>query len=257
MAKVRKMPKGRYKMTTRRRVALKKAQTVSARKRKLSGRSKVAIGVAGVVGTAAAYHVVSGSQISVTTGYRKNGKANAVTGGVMKMTGKDSHKRYGPQRIIHGTVSFNGKYAKIEYKHRELFHQTYRAPRELARVAVGGKDNPKWQITTATPGPIRTRRFKGANGKTVRIKERGPWKIKITTIPRKPKPNPYLPPHIPVKPRPAKLLGTGKLGPSVVKTYTEPQSTPYNSPPGVSKALAEAFREVDRKHPKIKKSRKR
>ena len=74
---------GQYKMTPKRRAALKKAQIASARKRKgMSTKSKVGIGVGvtstvalgAVLGTGIVRHRISGSQLSVTVGRGRQGE---------------------------------------------------------------------------------------------------------------------------------------------------------------------------------------
>ena len=61
----------RYRMSPKRRAALRKAQLVSARKRKgkgLSRNKKIAIGAVGVLGAGIAAHKITKSQFSITVG---------------------------------------------------------------------------------------------------------------------------------------------------------------------------------------------
>lgn len=80
----------RYRMTARRRAALRKAQLASARKRKLSPRAKKAViagGVAaGVLGAGVARHKLSGSKLSV------NGRRIVVKGESVKSVNVNGRK---------------------------------------------------------------------------------------------------------------------------------------------------------------------
>jgi hypothetical protein len=97
---------GQYKMTPKRRAALRKAQMASARKRRgLSTRTKIGIGV-GVTGTVAAgavlgtgivRHKISGSQLDITIGRGRRGEmvpAKPIGGHGPKVT----HIHRGPGR---------------------------------------------------------------------------------------------------------------------------------------------------------------
>jgi len=125
VAKARRVvSRGPYRMTARRRTALKKAQLVSARKRSRNKKLAVgALGVTAVVGSAVAYHKISGSEISMKVGrtsgnpyhkdnrHRRNPpKPNYARAGTFK---------YGNGRTdVFGTASVARNFAVVTYKHR-------------------------------------------------------------------------------------------------------------------------------------------
>lgn len=89
--------KGAYKMTPRRRAALKKAQAASARKRRRRNVKRAAIGitaVAGIAGAAYAGHKYGGKAGSVASSVRRNVKSRefSVGGITVSRAAKNAHQ---------------------------------------------------------------------------------------------------------------------------------------------------------------------
>jgi len=135
MAK-RRRSRSRYRYTAKRRAALKRAQIISARKRKgkgLSTKKKVVIGAGvGVAGLVAAHHI-SGSSLSIKTRQNNISKVDGrqIVKGVKVTTGKKTILDVG-----RGDTRFQAKYVFGKaFKPKMTKYEKTLAAKPLVQVA--------------------------------------------------------------------------------------------------------------------------
>lgn len=159
--RVRRTARGAYKMTSRRKAALRKAQIASARKRRGRRRAAVAgaVGVGAIVGTGVYRHKKSGSSLSLVKGKSVNG--NPMKRGIRGTTVRG--KGVGTTSLI---ASTRNKKIGIVYSHKSLaFAKSqalgkktstripYRPPQKFVRGYTSTSHQPKGVLknTGGTP----------------------------------------------------------------------------------------------------------
>lgn len=146
----RRVRAGRYRMTPRRRAALRKAQLASARKRKRNRRIAIGagagVGIAALAGAGVTRHKMSGSQLSMQTGTNMS----SITGKQLSGGVRGSYSKLGTGRTASVVVAKGTKKRIISYTHKPLKLGSHTTGKRTPMSKERGLGLPGGKVTVST-----------------------------------------------------------------------------------------------------------